>query len=146
MNTLQFNCSHFELVLLKLHNNYIRQQKKEEIIQRREEARSGRFSHTLSEILTDVCNVFNIPVKKIKSADRSEDFNRCRQIFYYVARLKTKYPFRHMANLINRSNHSTAWHGYNTVKDWLDVDDPSFIPYWKYYIHNSSLYLPEDFV
>lgn len=104
-----------------------------------------RNNLTLDEILKDVCNAMDCDIKKVKSKNRKHENVICRQIYCYIAKLKTHHGFREIGEIIGSRDHTTVIHGKDAVIGYLKISDPKFMPDWDKYLDNSKLFTETDF-
>ena len=144
MNQLPYKTGIDGLVALALHDKQIREEKLKIEAEEKMRLRSQRII-SLENILKDICETLEEPIDKVSSHDRHANYVRCRHLYYYVSDLKTGYTNKQIGALIHGADHTTVIHGKRKVSDQLEVGEESLITYWRYYIHNSKLFIPEDF-
>jgi chromosomal replication initiator protein len=73
-------------------------------------------------IIFDVAYYFKIPIALLKSKSRKRFKVYPRMVAMYFLRQKTKLPLKAISTLLGRSDHTTARHSINTIKDLCEVD------------------------
>ena len=69
-----------------------------------------------------VCQEMDVTKEDFKSARRSVNMARARQIFMYLARHKTSHSLPEIGRYVNR-DHTTVIHGVDRIKDLLAKDE-----------------------
>lgn len=100
---------------------------------------------SMEVLLADVASVFNIDLVLIKEGETMHMCAVVRKIFYYIGHTKHNYPYKVMAKVAGRLDHSHVSYHIKRVKNFLKVKDPDFIVLWDHYLENSKLYSKKDF-
>jgi chromosomal replication initiation ATPase DnaA len=79
-------------------------------------------SADLKEILACVCECTNTSMEQVLSKNRYPDIVDVRQVYCYLARMRTGYSFREIGELIGQA-HCSVVHSVNRIKDLLQVKD-----------------------
>ena len=96
--------------------------------------------YSLNEILADVCNAMEQPMKKVVSKDRHREFVTCRQIYCYVARLHTKHSLLDISVVVGYDDHTTIIANNKKITNFLRHKDPIFLEYWDKYTEISEIW------
>jgi chromosomal replication initiation ATPase DnaA len=132
------------LVAIALYDKQERDRLSGEEAERQQLIRDYREISLLS-ILEDVCKVFKVPVEKVKSKRRGRPLVVCKRIFCYLACLKTKHSLRDVAMELAFDDHTTVIYHRDTTIDFLLKQKKEFMTDWRYYLHNSKLFVADDF-
>lgn len=97
----------------------------------------------LESIFEDVCTVFSIPAEAMKGRSRKTPLVNARKIYTYVSRLKAGATCTAIADYIDR-DHTSILYYLSEVKGYLQVNDHTFMPYWRKYVRNSQLFERKD--
>lgn len=144
MPQLPYNCSIDALVPIALFNKEQKELREKQEQERQDELRSKRIL-SLDNIFADICTVFEVAVEKCKTRTRFTEYIICRKIFCYVAKKKTGFSYKQIAEFIGGRDHTTAIHHTRKVEGFLKVKDPDFLADWKRFLENSSLFNQNDF-
>jgi len=72
-----------------------------------------------NEIIVTVCDYFDVSLGELRSKSRSQQFVMARHFVSYFLRKITKMSFRDISNEMNRSDHSSSFHGNENIKNWI---------------------------
>ena len=102
----------------------------------------GKFNENISleDIFNEICGIFKIKPELATNKRRLHIRVICRQIYCYVARLKTGCSLVEIAAIIGRSEHTTVMYSIKSVEDKLSVKEPDFMKYWNIYLKESIIY------
>ena len=76
----------------------------------------------MRNIITTVCETYEITEEEIKREGRDIDFIAARQIAMYLIRDLTKLSLNRVSKEFNKNTHGTVLHSVKVVKGLLDVD------------------------
>lgn len=96
--------------------------------------------YTLNEILVDVCNAMEQPLKKVVGKDRHREIVTCRQIYGYVARLHTKHSLWEISVVVGYDNHTTIIANNKKIRGFIKQKDPIFMESWDKYTERSEIW------
>lgn len=77
----------------------------------------------ISEIQKKICEYFNIRLEDMKSARRSRDISRPRQIAMYLAKNMTRHSFPEIGRQFGGKDHTTVLHGVKRVEELIAEDN-----------------------
>ena len=77
---------------------------------------------TVDDILSQVCNHYNVTQQNVFSRSRKRDFVLTRQVSMYFAQKYTKMPASRIGQLIGNRDHSTVIHSCSTIARKILVD------------------------
>lgn len=100
----------------------------------------------LMNLLVDVTDVFDVPLKTTLSPDRQHLAVLVRSIYYLVSRIKTDYGLVPIGDVVGGRDHTGVIFHLNKVQGYLNDSDAEFLVLWNYYLNNSKLFTPNDFV
>lgn len=90
----------------------------------------------LSDILADVCVVFEQSMENVTGRLRKQDYVKCRRIFTYVSHIITDSSLESISKMLNR-DHTTAIHHIEKVQEFIDSKDSLFERDWSQYVSKS---------
>lgn len=99
----------------------------------------------LTNLLVDVADAFNVPLKIVKAGDQQQLTVLVRAIFYYIARYKTDYGLKSLAKTAGRKDHAGCIAQLKKVQAFMHYKEPEFISLWNHYLNNSKLFTSKDF-
>lgn len=114
--------------------------------QKEEERKIKLFGKGLAfeTVLQDLCDVFSVTEEKILYRKRLAEIVEYRRIFIYVCYKKMGYLKIQIARFLKK-DHTTILYQIRVVEDFLKYQNPDFMAYWKFYLHNSKLFTINDF-
>src|SRR5574344_564519 len=74
---------------------------------------------TVDDIISTVCNHFNVSMSAINSKSRKKDFVMARQVSMYLAQKYTKMPASRIGKLVGGRDHSTVLHSCAKVEQLI---------------------------
>ena len=77
----------------------------------------------IPNILKRVAKEYGLPVKDLKSADRTADVAFARQVAMYILREEFGYRLERVAEFLNRKDHTTIIHGVDKIKSKLMLEE-----------------------
>ena len=77
------------------------------------------------EVVKSIASYFNLKYSQLKSASRSNEIARARQITMFVLRNKLNLKLEHIARILKRKDHTTIIHGINKILH-LTTTNPLF--------------------
>lgn len=75
------------------------------------------------EIITAVCENYNISIKELKSPIRTERVAFSRQVAMYIMRKELQLPYTEVAKAVNRKDHTTVMHAVEKIEELASLDD-----------------------
>lgn len=132
MQEVPYKCSIDALVFLSLYDKAEREQ------------RNKRQEITLENILSDVCEVFEQDVEKVKGRYGGNEITTCKRLFYFLAREKTEYSSKYIGRFMH-ADHSTVLVHAQTVRNCLRLREPKWGIIWRKYLSKSRLFNANDF-
>jgi chromosomal replication initiation ATPase DnaA len=96
--------------------------------------------YSLNEILADVCNAMEQPIKKVVSKDRHREIVTCRQIYGYIARLHTKHSLWDISVVVGYDDHTTIISNNKKIRNFIKQKDPIFMESWDKYTEKSEIW------
>lgn len=73
-------------------------------------------------ILEAVADYFSLPVEWLKTRSRKRPIVWARQVYFFICRNSTGMTLVNIGLTVNITDHSTVYHGRNTVKDVIETD------------------------
>ncbi|NTU46896.1 chromosomal replication initiator protein DnaA [Candidatus Roizmanbacteria bacterium] len=74
------------------------------------------------DIIKAVCNFYNLKQSHLKSATRTEEIARPRQIAMFLMRRELKLKFEEIASILKRKDHTTIMHGVEKINGLIMKD------------------------
>ena len=74
-------------------------------------------------IMSVVCDHFNVSIDDIKSSKRNKELVYPRQVIMYLCRSMTGATYKEIASLLGGRDHSTIMHGERTITDLIEKDE-----------------------
>jgi chromosomal replication initiation ATPase DnaA len=99
----------------------------------------------LTELLLDIADVFEVPLKTIQSGDRQDLTVLVRSFFYFIARAKTDYSLLALAKIAGRKDHASVINRLQKVDAFFKGKNAEFLALWDHYLTNSKLFTKKDF-
>lgn len=143
MSQLPYQCSMNALVAISLFDKKERDRLVADVEAKNQQIRDTRVL-TQSAILEDVCQVFGYEIERVRGKRRSEGLVLCRRFYCYLCCMKTKFSLNETA-LELKCHHASVIYHRDVVKNFLQVKDSEFMVHWQYFIHNSKLFVENDF-
>lgn len=82
--------------------------------------RKKKLTH--KDIITEVCNHYDVSYKDIKSSKRNADISLARQISMYLIKEILNPSLKKIAEYVGRTDHTTIIHGINKIERSLNKD------------------------
>lgn len=76
-----------------------------------------------NDIINAVCDTYNISLKEIKSAVRTERIAYSRQVAMYLLRTELHMPFIEVAQALNRKDHTTVMHAVTKIENLQESNE-----------------------
>ena len=77
---------------------------------------------TIDQVLQTVSRYYNVPIDRLKSAERSRSVAYPRQIAMYLCRTETDGSFPMIGSLLGDRDHTTVMHGFEKIAERIDRD------------------------
>ena len=77
---------------------------------------------TVDDIVSSVCNHFDVSASSVNSKSRKRDLVVARQVSMYLSQKYTRMPASRIGKLIGNRDHSTVIHSCSAVEKRLKVD------------------------
>jgi chromosomal replication initiator protein len=84
-------------------------------------------SHTMKELMTAVCEYYEVDPLDVCSQSRKGHLVIARHIFYYLTKQVTKKKLLQMGNYTGGRDHTTVIHGLATISDFIEIGDMKII-------------------
>ena len=78
---------------------------------------------TTDALLTDICDLFNTPVKLIRHKAREKDIVKIRHYYFYIAANYYKFGLVDIGKQAGNKDHTTVINGRNRIKKLLESGD-----------------------
>lgn len=104
------------------------------------EYRANRKPPSLQDVFDEICLLFDLEPHDILCSRRFRDHVIYRQLFSYVAPILTKQSLYKIGEFLGGFDHSTISVHRKDVINWIENDDATFRPIWKYYSTESKIW------
>ena len=81
------------------------------------------LSITPENIISAVCDHYNVSVEDIKSSKRNKELVHPRQMIMYLCRSMTNATYKEIASLLGGRDHSTIMYGERSISDMIENDE-----------------------
>lgn len=95
---------------------------------------------TLTEILAEVCNIFETPYEYVIGESRKKELVVVRNIFCYVGCFYTTYSLKQIGEVLGERDHTTIIHNREKVENMFFTKDTKFLEKWEQYVSSSIIF------
>lgn len=92
----------------------------------------------LDDFIDELCAIFEVNRKDLVSKSRESHLVTIRQMFFFIARIKTAATLKRLGMMMGDRDHTTVIHSSKAVQDFLDTKDEIFLCYWEKLITNTK--------